>query len=100
MQIRFRTNKLQKQYTNIKEAEKAYGKSVARKYIQRINIMKTVKHIHELCRLPGLKCHPLKQDRKGQWAIKLTDYYRLIFTLMGDELDIARIEEVSKHYEN
>jgi len=82
------------------EAEKSYGKTVARKYVQRIDIMKQVKNINELCQLPALKCHPLKQDRKGQWAVRLTDYYRLIFTLEGDKLEIARIEEVSRHYEN
>ena len=81
-------------------AIKAYGVHVARKYIQRINIIKHVRAIEELAVLPGLRCHPLKGDRKGQFAVKLTGFYRLIFTLHGDALEIANIEEVSKHYDD
>ncbi len=98
MEIRFRTRKLEKQYANHREAERAYGREIARKYIQRVNIIKTVKDIDELKRLPGLGCHKLKGSRKAQWAAKLTGFYRLIFTLEGDHMEIAKIEEVSKHY--
>lgn len=98
MEVIFRTRKLEKAYTEYKKAEKAYDPEFARKYIQRINIIKQVKDIGELMNLPGLRCHPLKGKRKGQHAISLTGFYRLIFTLMGDQLEIAQIEEVSKHY--
>ena len=98
MEIRFRTRKLKKQYANHQEAEKAYGKDVARKFILRVNIIKKARDIEELKRLPGLRCHELKGNRKGQWAVKLTGFYRLIFTLEDDCMEIARIEEVSKHY--
>jgi proteic killer suppression protein len=88
---------LEKQYQSHKEAERAYGQEVARKYIQRINIVKQARNIEELKALPGLRCHPLKGDRRGQWAINLTGFYRLIFTLEGETMEIVRIEEVSKH---
>jgi len=100
VEVQFRTKKLQKQYENSSEAERVYGKDVARKYIQRINIIKLSTDINELSSLPGLYCHPLKGDRKGQWAIKPTGFYRLIFTLKGDYLEIVHIEEVSKHYDD
>lgn len=100
MKIRFRTRKLQKQYQNVREAEKAFGAIVSRKYIQRINILKQVRDIDEACSLPGLRCHPLKGNRQGQWAVKLTGYYRLILTPEGEKLEIACIEEVSKHYDD
>ena len=54
--------------------------------------------MHELNRLPGLYYHPLKGRRKGQHAVSLTDFWRLIFTLHGEQLEIVQIEEVSKHY--
>ncbi|MDK2970559.1 MAG: hypothetical protein PWP23_314 [Candidatus Sumerlaeota bacterium] len=104
MLVTFRTSKLRKQYEQSKEAEKAYGREVARRYIERINIIKQAHNIDELCALPrplpGLRCHALKGDRKGQWAINLTGFHRLIFTLEGDQLQVARIEEVSKHYDD
>lgn len=56
--------------------------------------------LNELMQLPGLRCHELKGDRKGQYAIKLTGFYRIIFTVIGKKLEIACIEEVSKHYDD
>ncbi len=98
--IRFRTNTLQKQYEESAYAIAAYGKQVGRKYIQRINIIKQAKDIEELKSIRTLRCHPLKGDRKGVWAIKLTGFYRLLFTLIGENLEIVRIEKVSKHYDD
>ena len=98
MEVTFRTRKLEKEYREYAKAVKAYGPKVARKYIQRINIIKQVHNIDELKALPALGCHSLKGDRYGQYSIKLTGFYRLIFTLKGDALEIAHIEEVSKHY--
>lgn len=98
MLIEFRKKKLEKCYCESRVASKTYGDDVARRYIQRINIIKQVRNLEELLQLPGLDGHPLKGDRKGQYAIKLTGFYRLIFTLKGEALEIVLIEEVSKHY--
>ena len=98
MEVTFRTRKLEKEYRESARAVKSYGTDVARKYIQRINIIKQVHNIEELMGLPVLGCHSLKGDRHGQYSIKLTGSYRLIFTLEGEALEIAHIEEVSKHY--
>ncbi len=98
MEIRFRTKKLQRQYERSGAAVQAYGEQVARKYIERINIIKHTRDIEELERHPGLECHPLKGNRASQWAIKLTGFCRLIFTLEGERLEIVLVEEVSKHY--
>ncbi|MHB8894933.1 MAG: type II toxin-antitoxin system RelE/ParE family toxin [Candidatus Geothermincolia bacterium] len=100
MDVRFRTRKLQSHYERSGEAVKAYGELVARKYIQRVNIIKAARDINELKRLPALRCHQLKGERFGQWAVNLTGYQRLIFTLEGDWLEIVMIEGVSKHYED
>lgn len=98
MEIRFKTNPLQKCYERSQFAVRKFGDEVARRYVQRINIIQQANDIDELMRLPGLRCHTLKGDRAGQFAVKLTGFYRLIFTLEGDSLTIVRIEEVSKHY--
>ncbi|PVZ68441.1 type II toxin-antitoxin system RelE/ParE family toxin [Pelagibaculum spongiae] len=100
MQIQFRTNKLEKCYLKHQQAIKAFGDQVAKKYIQRINTIKATTSIEDLMKLPGLRCHPLKGDRKGQYAVNLTGFYRLIFTMEGNTLKIAMIEEVSKHYDD
>ena len=100
MEVRFRTQKLRKQYEKSAEAVKAYGPEVARKYVQRIEIIKVTKNMDELKRLPGLRCHELHGDFAGKWAINLTGFYRLIFSLEGQTLQIVCIDEVSKHYDD
>ena len=98
MEVKFRTPKLQRQYEKHLEAQKAYGPDVARRYSLRVKIIKKARDMQVLQHLPGLDCHPLKGIRKGQWAVRLTGFYRLIFTLEGRQLEVVRIEEVSKHY--
>lgn len=100
MEVLFRTRKLEKEYREHRRADQAYGSEVARRYIERINIIKQARDIEELERLPGLRCHKLKGDRQGFWAVNLTGRCRLIFSLEGERLEIVRIEEVSKHYDD
>lgn len=99
VEVTFKNNTLKKQFIESENALKAYGRQVGRKYIERINIIKKTKSISELKSIKALKCHELKGNKKGEWSIKLTGYMRLIFTLHGKQLEIARIEEVSKHYD-
>ncbi len=100
MRITYRTRQLEKQYGDHRRATKAYGEQVAQRYIQRINILKSAQDFDTVKKLPGLDCHPLTGNRKGQWAIKLTGFSRLICSLKGDKLDVVCIEEVSKHYDD
>ena len=100
MIVKFRTRKLEKSYLQSKQAIKEFGEQVGRKYILRINTIKVTHNLDDLKKLPGLRCHPLKGDRAGQYAVNLTGFYRLIFTMEGDELNIVMIEEVSKHYDD
>jgi len=100
VEIKFRTKKLEKCFLESKNAVKTFGRDVARKYIQRVNLIKAANSFDEVERLPALGCHELKGKRRGQYAVKLTGFYRLIFTLEGDRLSIVMIEEVSKHYDD
>lgn len=100
MIVKFRDNTLKNLYLKKNYAFKTLGAQVAKKYIQRINIIQAVENLDGLIQLPALRCHPLKGNRKGQYAINLTGFYRLIFTVEGNMLNIAMIEEVSKHYDD
>lgn len=100
MIVKFRTRKLENCFLQSKQAVKEFGDVVGRKYVQRIKIIKSTNSLDDLKKLPGLRCHPLKGDRAGQYAVNLTGFHRLIFTVEGNCLDIAMIEEVSKHYDD
>ncbi len=100
MILTFRTKQLERCYCEHKEAVRTFGQEVARRYIQRLNIIKQTQNLKELMELPGLRCHPLKGKRIGQYAVDLNGFYRLIFTLLGNTLEIVQIDEVSKHYDD
>ena len=100
MIVQFRTRRLEKCYTTHKHAFRTWGDVVGRRYIQRINTIKTVRSLDELFLIGELKCHPLKGDRNGQYAMSLTGFWRLIFTLRGERFEIVFLEEVSKHYDD
>lgn len=100
MEIRFKTKKLQKCYEQHNLAVQAFGLQVAKRYIGRINILKSAKSFEDLYKIPSLKFHALRGDREGQFALSLTGFWRLIITNDGDVFDIAKIEEVSDHYGN
>ena len=100
MIVEFKTRKLEKCYAKHKQAVKEFGDQIGRRYIQRINTIKATVDINELMELPTLHCHPLTGDRKGQYAMNLNGFNRLIFTLEENSLTVVRIEEVSKHYDD
>ncbi len=98
MEITFKSRKLEKCYLNHKVAEKAYGARVARKFIERVNIIQVALSLDELRAMPGLGCNRLKGDRGDQWVLKLTDRYRLVLRVVAGENAKVQILEVSNHY--
>lgn len=98
MHVSFRTKRLETCFRSERDAVRTYGPQVARRYVQRVQILQTVRDVEEARRLPAIRCHPLKGDRAGEWAVNLTGFQRLIFTVTDDAGTHVRIEEVSKHY--
>ena len=99
MNFEFANKNLRECYEDGKKARRAWGDEVARKYVGRVNIIKSVRDFEELQRMPVLKVHKLIGDRKDNWAMKLTGQYRLIFSLVDGEMEVLRVEEVSNHYD-
>lgn len=95
MLIKFKPNKLKKCFEDSKSGQRALGSEVAKKYIQRVQIIQQTENLDELMSLPGLRCHPLVGDRDGFYGVKLTGFYCLIISI---EEGVVTMEEVSKHY--
>ena len=82
-------------------ATKTWNKEVAEKYQQSISILESIESLNELITFSYLKYHPLTGNLKGKYSIKLGFRERLIFSIKGDNLELIRIEKVSKtHYGN
>ncbi len=98
MRVRFATKKLESCYRELMLARRDWGERVARAYVRRINTLHAAKDARDLFALRSLDLHPLKGERKGQYAIRLGDRERLIVSFAAADLTVVRIEEVSRHY--
>lgn len=54
---------------------------------------------HSLFSVRSFRLHPLKGDRRGQFALTLVGRYRLILE-RGDSDDAVVLLEVSSHYDD
>ena len=45
--------------------------------------------------LPGMRLHPLKGKRKGQWAVSVSGNWRLVFEFDGE--NVTNIDLVDYH---
>ena len=44
------------------------------------------------------RCHPLKGNRQGQYAMDLVHPYRLVFEKTGDIIQIANVMEIVDYH--
>lgn len=98
VEVEFATHKLERCYLESAAGIRAWGQAVARKYIQRIDILQDAANVEEVRRIPELGWHALKGDKSGKFGMLLHGRWRLTISLRGDAARIVRIEEVSKHY--
>lgn len=79
MEISFKTKKLKTQLTNSNEMKKAYGQT-AKKVNQRMKELRASENLEIVMNtIPAAKCHELKGDRKGEFAVSISGNYRLVF---------------------
>ena len=100
MQVEFRTHRLRTCYVDSAAGAREWGDKVARRYVERVNVLKAAKTADDLYKVAVLRFHPLKGDRQGQHSITLVDRWRMVVTFRDDALTVVRIEEVSAHYGN
>ncbi len=96
MELEFSSNRLVKASVSLSEANHLFGIPIGRKYIQRLAILRAVDKFSQLWGYRALKLHPLKGDRMGQYAITLTDNYRLIIEKSKE--DAVRIIDVEDYH--
>lgn len=92
--------KLQRCYEKFTQAARKWGEEVARRYIDRVNILYAAESIADLHTMTVLRFHALKGNRAGQYALWLTERMRLIVSFPGTDQKSVCVEEVSKHYDD
>ncbi|CUH93791.1 type II toxin-antitoxin system RelE/ParE family toxin [Herbinix luporum] len=98
LHIKYRTKKLEKICTNANEAEKKLGKRMAEKLHHRIDEISAAPSVEIMLQFGIGRCHPLKGNRKSQYAVDLLHPYRLVFEKIGNEIQIANIIEIVNYH--
>ncbi len=99
MEVWFRDDTLRRCYEHHKEAAKRWNEKVARRYVQRINILRACQSMADLSTFPQLRFQPLKGRMQGRYAIMLDGFWRLILSFDKADQRVC-VEEVSKHYDD
>ena len=98
MDITYKTRKLESICTDAKAAEKAHGREMAEIIHQRIDEIKAADTVEMMIQFHIGRCHPLKLNRKGQYAVDLVHPYRLVFEKQGHTIQIAHILEIVDYH--
>lgn len=98
LDITYKNRKLEKICTDAKTTEKTYGREMAGKIHQRLDEISAIDTVEEMIQFHIGRCHPLTNNRKGQYAVDLIHPYRLVFEKKGDLIQIANIIEIVDYH--
>lgn len=98
MIITYKTRKMEKVCTDAEIARKTFGVEMAEKIRKRIFDITAYSTVEDLIDNHVGRCHPLKNNRKGQYAMDLVHPYRLIFEIYGETIQIANILEIVDYH--
>ena len=95
LKIEYKNKKIEKICTQAAVSEKIYGGNMSQKIKQRIQAVATVE---EMIQYRVGRCHPLKNDRYGQYAVDLVHPQRLVFEKKDDKIQIVCIIEIIDYH--
>lgn len=98
LKITYKTHKLERVCTDASIARKEYGSEMAERIAQRINELRAADTVDMLVQFQLGRCHPLKGDRLGQFAMDLVHPYRLVFITNGVEVQLAKIMAIEDYH--
>ena len=79
-------------------AEKKYGTRMAELIHRRVDQIEAADSVEHLIQFQIGRCHPLHQNREGQYAMDLVHPMRLVFEKKGNEIQIANIIEITDYH--
>lgn len=98
MEITFKNKKIERICTDAKVSDRTYGKVMSEKIQMRIDEIRAAFNVEEMVQFRIGRCHPLVNNRKGQYAVDLVHPYRLVFEKHGDIIQIAHILEIVDYH--
>ena len=98
MDITYKNKKIEKVCTDAKTAERTYVREMAEKIHKRIDEITAADNVEMMIQFHIGRCHPLSQNRKGQYAVDLVHPFRLVFEKNGEKIQIANILEIVDYH--
>jgi len=96
--IEYKNRDIEKTCTKASYAEKNYGFKMAEKIQMRIDQIQAASSVEEMVQYKVGRCHALKGNRKGQYAMDLVQPMRLVFEKKGSTVQIAVIQEIVDYH--
>lgn len=90
LKITFKSNKLGKICTDSSVTRKTYNLEMAEKIAQRMEELEAADSVDMLLQFQIGRCHPLKGNRQGQFAMDLVQPFRLVFEKVKNTVQIVR----------
>lgn len=101
MHIEYANRKLEKVLNDAARLQKEYGPEQASKIQSRLEMLKAAANLSEVPAEKPIRCHLLKGDYAGDFAVDLKQPYRLIFKplapierLSDGGIDKAKVKEI------
>ncbi len=98
MDVEFRTRRLERCFEREDLAIREWGSVVGLRYIERVRTLVRAQGFEYLYGFRALAFHPLRGDRRGQYALRLTGRMRLIVE-RGNEPDTVIVVEVVDYHD-
>ena len=70
---------------------------MGRRYIERVQLLQEIPSVESLFSIRALGFHPLRGDRRAQFAVRLTGRMRLIIERGPGEESVTVVEVVDYH---
>lgn len=97
MEVRFRRSYLKRCAENASQATRRWGHPAGNNYVENIALIKEAQRFSDLYQHSHLRLHPLRGNRRGEFAMQIHGRLRLI--VEHDEANqTVLIKEVSPHY--
>jgi proteic killer suppression protein len=96
MRVSFASRRLRRRYESHRDAERAWGVVVGRRYVRRVNELLAAPSFEALYEIRSMRLHALTGTWAGRFAISLTGQVRLIVEL--DENDAVIVREVVDYH--
>ncbi len=97
MEVDFRTRRLERCFERLDLAIREWGPEVGDRYVERVRAIQRARGFEYLYGFRALGLHPLRGDRRGQYALRLTGRMRLIIE-RGDDPDTVIVVEVVDYH--